>query len=450
MFNENLTLETFMSGLKKRNPHEPEFHQAVEEVASTLVPFVNEHRKYRDGLILERLTEPDRIITFRVSWLDDLGRVRINRGYRVQFNNAIGPYKGGLRFHPSVNLSILKFLGFEQIFKNSLTTLPLGGAKGGSNFNPRGKSDNEVMRFCQSFMIELAKYIGDQTDVPAGDIGVGAREIGYLFGQYKRIRNEFSGVLTGKGLEFGGSLIRTEATGYGCVYFAENMLNRLGDSVKGKKCLVSGSGNVAQYAAEKILDLGGEVLALSDSKGTLYDLRGLTQQKLEYIKHIKNVERASLKKVTEKYSELTYCPNKKPWDISCDLAFPCATQNEISAEDAKLLTKNGCKAVIEGANMPVSKEALEIFQKNKVLFAPGKAANAGGVATSGLEMTQNSLRLQWTREEVDKNLKEIMKKIHNKCVSYGKEDNNHINYLKGANISGFIKVADTLLSCGVT
>lgn len=450
MYNENLNLESFMAGLKKRNPNESEFHQAVEEVATTLIPFINNNRKYRDNLILERLTEPDRIITFRVSWLDDLGRVRINRGYRVQFSNAIGPYKGGLRFHPSVNLSILKFLGFEQILKNSLTTLPMGGAKGGSNFNPKGKSDNEVMRFCQSYMTELSKYIGDDTDVPAGDIGVGAREIGYLFGQYKRMNNKFTGVITGKGIEFGGSLIRTEATGYGAVYFAENMLEHIGDTVKGKKCVVSGSGNVAQYAAEKILDLGGEVLAFSDSKGTLFDNRGISREKLEYIKHVKNVERTSLEKVTEKYSELTFLKDKKPWDIPCDLAFPCATQNEILAEDAKLLVKNGCKAVIEGANMPVSKEALEILQENKILFAPGKAANAGGVATSGLEMTQNSLRLQWTREEVDVQLKKIMKKIHDKCVTYGKKGESHVDYLQGANIGGFIKVADTLLSCGVT
>ena len=415
---ENLTLESFMSGLKKRNPGESEFHQAVEEVATTLIPFINEHRKYRDNLILERLTEPDRIITFRVAWLDDLGRVRINRGYRVQFNNAIGPYKGGLRFHPSVNLSILKFLGFEQILKNSLTTFALmGGAKGGANFNPRGKSDNEVMRFCQSFMTELSKYIGDNTDVPAGDIGVGAREIGYLFGQYKRMHNEFAGVLTGKGIDFGGSLIRTEATGYGAVYFAENMLNHVNDSVKGKKCVISGSGNVAQYAAEKVIDLGGTVLALSDSGGTLYDLHGITKEKLEHIKHMKNVERSSLKRVTATFSELTFVPNKKPWDIPCDMAFPCATQNEILEEDAKALVKNKCKAVIEGANMPVSKEALEILQENKVLFAPGKAANAGGVAISGLEMTQNSLRLQWTREEVDTHLQEIMKKFTQSVLS---------------------------------
>lgn len=449
MSDNSLTYKSFIQRFKNRNPHEKEFHQAVEEVASTLIPFINEQSRYRDACILERMTEPDRIIIFRVCWQDDKGQVRINRGYRVQFSNAIGPYKGGLRFHPSVNLSILKFLGFEQVFKNSLTTLPMGGAKGGSNFNPKGKSDSEIMRFCQSFMTELARHIGEDSDVPAGDIGVGAREIGYLFGQFKRIHNKFTGVLTGKGLDFGGSMIRNEATGYGCVYFAENMLNHSGDSIKEKKCIISGSGNVAQYTAEKILDLGGRILAMSDSSGTLYDKDGFTQEKIDHIKFIKNVQRMGLSAFTEKYPKTKFHQDKKPWEIPCDLAFPCATQNEIDERDALILVRNGCQAVIEGANMPVTINATKIFHENKVLFAPGKAANAGGVAISGLEMSQNSLRLQWTKEEMDDHLQKIMRKIHLKCVQHGVEGD-HINYAKGANIGGFIKVADTLLNCGVT
>ena len=443
-----LNYDHFIQDLKQKNPLQPEFHQAVEEACATLIPFINENKKYREARLLERMIEPDRIVSFRVCWVDDKGKVQINRGYRVQFNNAIGPYKGGLRFHPSVNISILKFLGFEQVFKNSLTTLPLGGAKGGSDFDPKGKSDNEVMRFCQSFMTELAKYIGEDSDVPAGDIGVGAREIGYLFGQFKRIHNKFTGVITGKGLDFGGSLIRTEATGYGCVYFAENMLAEHSMSIKGKTCLVSGSGNVAQYAIEKILDLGGKVVSASDSKGTIYDKEGFNQEKLEHLKEIKNNQRKPISAFLEKYPNVTFHPAEKPWHIPCDLAFPCATQNEISLKDGENLVKNGCIAVIEGANMPVMLDAVKLFHKKGVLFAPGKAANAGGVAISGLEMSQNSLRLQWTEEELDARLKQIMKSIHKTCVKHGK-DGNKINYVKGANIGGFIKVADTILSCGV-
>lgn len=448
MSKNKINFNTFMQKIKDSNPHQPEFLQAVEEACQTLIPFVNENTKYLEPRILERMTVPDRVISFRVCWVDDKGAVQINRGYRVQFNNAIGPYKGGLRFHPSVNISILKFLGFEQVFKNSLTTLPLGGAKGGSDFDPKDKSDNEVMSFCQAFMTELAKYIGEDQDIPAGDIGVGAREIGYLFGQFKRIHNKFTGVLTGKGIEFGGSLIRTEATGYGAVYFAENMLKERGDSIRGKICTVSGSGNVAQYAVEKILHLGGKVLSLSDSKGTLYDKDGIDAEKLDHIKKIKNKLREPLSTFLEKYPKAEFRNNERPWSIPCDIAFPCATQNEISQEDAKNLVKNKCKAVVEGANMPVTIDAVKILDENNVMFAPGKAANAGGVAISGLEMSQNSLRLQWTQEEIDSRLKEIMASIHRTCVKFGKEGDK-INYVKGANIGGFIKVADTILSCGV-
>ena len=440
--------QEFMNQVRSRNPHEPEFLQAVGEVAETLIPFIQKHQKYQDFRILERLTEPDRIISFRVCWVDDAKRVRINRGYRVQFSNAIGPYKGGLRFHPSVNLSILKFLGFEQVFKNSLTTLPLGGAKGGSDFDPKGKSDNEVMNFCQAFMLELSKHIGEYTDIPAGDIGVGGREIGYLFGQFKRIHNKFTGAITGKGIDFGGSLVRNEATGYGCVYFAEDMLAEISHTIHGKKCLVSGSGNVAQYAVEKIIDLGGTVLTVSDSTGTLYVKEGISREQLEHIKDLKQRERKPLSEFLKLYNKASFYEGKRPWSIPSDLAFPCATQNELELLDAKELIKNKCLAVIEGANMPTSLEATKTLQKSGVLFAPGKAANAGGVSVSGLEMSQNSLRLQWTKEEVDKRLRDIMKNIHKTCITYGKEKDT-VDYVRGANIGGFIKVADTMLSSGV-
>ena len=448
MSQKKTNYQDFMDQVRSRNPHEPEFLQAVAEVAETLIPFINENQKYQDFRILERMTEPDRIISFRVCWVDDAKRVRINRGYRVQFSNAIGPYKGGLRFHPSVNLSILKFLGFEQVLKNSLTTLPLGGAKGGSDFDPKGKSDNEVMNFCQAFMLELSKHIGEYTDIPAGDIGVGGREIGYLFGQFKRIHNKFTGAITGKGIDFGGSLVRNEATGYGCVYFAEDMLAEISHSIHGKKCLVSGSGNVAQYAVEKIIDLGGLVLTVSDSTGTLYVKEGISREQLEHIKDLKQRERKPLSEFLKLYNKASFYEGKRPWSIPCDLAFPCATQNELELEDAKELIKNKCLAVIEGANMPTSLEATKALQKNGVLFAPGKAANAGGVSVSGLEMSQNSLRLQWTKEEVDTRLREIMKNIHKTCVTYGKEKDT-VDYVRGANIGGFIKVADTMLSSGV-
>ncbi len=448
MSQKKTNYQDFMDQVRSRNPHEPEFLQAVAEVAETLIPFINENQKYQDFRILERMTEPDRIISFRVCWVDDAKRVRINRGYRVQFSNAIGPYKGGLRFHPSVNLSILKFLGFEQVLKNSLTTLPLGGAKGGSDFDPKGKSDNEVMNFCQAFMLELSKHIGEYTDIPAGDIGVGGREIGYLFGQFKRIHNKFTGAITGKGIDFGGSLVRNEATGYGCVYFAEDMLAEISHSIHGKKCLVSGSGNVAQYAVEKIIDLGGLVLTVSDSTGTLYVKEGISREQLEHIKDLKQRERKPLLEFLKLYNKASFYEGKRPWSIPCDLAFPCATQNELELEDAKELIKNKCLAVIEGANMPTSLEATKALQKNGVLFAPGKAANAGGVSVSGLEMSQNSLRLQWTKEEVDTRLREIMKNIHKTCVTYGKEKDT-VDYVRGANIGGFIKVADTMLSSGV-
>ena len=441
-------LQKFMNGLIKRNPGEPEFHQAVQEVAQTIIPFVEQNQIYKEGQILERLTEPDRIIIFRVCWQDDNGNVRTNRGYRVQFNNSIGPYKGGLRFHPSVNQSVLKFLGFEQIFKNSLTTLPIGGAKGGSNFNPKGKSDGEIMRFCQSFMTQLCHYIGQHRDVPAGDIGVGAREIGYMFGQYKRLLNEFTGVLTGKGLDFGGSLIRTEATGYGCIYFAREMLEAKGDSLAGKECLISGSGNVAQYAAEKILHMDGKVMTFSDSSGTVFDPDGIDEEKLEHVKLLKNEQRQRISKYVEKYPKAQFLKDQRPWNIPCFAAFPCATQNELEREDAETLIRNGCKLVAEGANMPTTIDGVDAFTAAKIQYAPGKAANAGGVAISGLEMTQNSLRLQWTREEVDGKLQSIMKKIHTQCERYGREKD-YIDYVKGANIAGFVKVADTMLRYGV-
>lgn len=441
-------IDTFMEGLIKRNAGQPEFHQAVQEATESIMPFMLDNPKYRKAQILERLTEPDRIITFRVSWMDDEGNYRVNRGYRVQCNNAIGPYKGGLRFHPSVNESILKFLAFEQTLKNSLTTLPMGGAKGGANFNPKGKSDNEVMRFCQSFMTELTKHIGKDTDVPAGDIGVGAREIGFLFGQYMRMINEFTGALTGKGLEFGGSKIRKEATGFGCVYLVEQMLERNGDSVEGKTCAVSGSGNVAQHTIEKLLHLGAKPVTASDSGGTIYDPDGIDMDKLNYIMDLKNVRRGRISEYAEKFG-CEYLEGKRPWGIPCDIAFPSATQNEISAEDAQTLVDNGIKVVGEGANMPTVIEGINIFQDAKVLFAPSKAANAGGVTVSGLEQSQNAQRMSWTAVEVDEKLKSIMKEIHIQCVKYGDTDSEHIDYVKGANLAGFVRVADAMLAYGV-
>ncbi len=440
-------LEQFMHGLERRNPGEHEFHQAVCEVATHIIPFVQDNPIYDEARILERLSEPDRIIIFRVSWEDDKGNIRANRGYRVQHNNAIGPYKGGIRFHRDLTLSILKFLAFEQTLKNSLTGLPMGGAKGGSNFNPKGKSDREVMRFCQSFMTELARHIGPDTDVPAGDIGVGEREISYMFGQYKRMANRFTGVLTGKGLAFGGSLVRTEATGYGCVYMMEDMLALKGEGLEGKRAIVSGSGNVAQYTAEKLVQLGAKVLGMSDSSGFIFDPDGLTENKLEFIKDLKNKRRGRISEYAEEYN-VQFHKGKRPWDIPCDIAFPCATQNEINAENAKSLVKNGCIAVSEGANMPTDPDGIEVFEKAKILLAPSKAANAGGVAVSGLEMTQNSMKLSWSRGELEQRLRQIMKDIHGKCVEYGKEGD-YVDYRKGANIAGFIKVADAMLSCGV-
>jgi glutamate dehydrogenase (NADP+) len=435
-----------MLGLKKRNPGETEFHQAVYEVAESVIPYILKNKKYQKAGILERMTEPDRTIIFRVVWEDDEGNIRVNRGYRVQFNNSIGPYKGGLRFHPSVNLSILKFLGFEQTFKNSLTTLPMGAGKGGADFNPKGKSDGEVMRFCQAFMTELWRYIGPNTDVPAGDIGVGAREISYMFGQYKRLAHEFTGVLTGKALEFGGSLIRTEATGYGNAYFMEEMLKQHGDSIEGKTCVVSGSGNVAIYCTEKIHQLGGKVVTLSDSSGFIYDPDGIDNEKLAYVINLKTIERGRISEYAEKY-DCKFFADKRPWGINCDLAFPCATQNEIEEDDAKALVANGCLGVSEGANMPTTVAAIHILQSNKLLYGPGKAANAGGVAVSGMEMTQNSIRMAWNEEELEKKLQDIMIGIHAQCAKHGYEDG-YTNYVKGANIAGFIKVADAMLAYG--
>lgn len=437
-----------MESVKARNNHEPEFLQAVEEVAETVIPFMEENPKYKNKMLLERIVEPERTIMFRVPWTDKDGNVQVNRGYRVEFNSAIGPYKGGLRFHPSVNLSILKFLGFEQIFKNSLTTLPMGGGKGGSDFDPKGKTDNEVMRFCQSFMTELARHIGPDTDVPAGDIGVGGREIGYMFGQYKRLRNEFTGVLTGKGRSWGGSLIRPEATGYGTVYFAQEMLKTQGEVFTGKTVVISGSGNVAQYACEKATELGAKVVTLSDSKGYIHDADGITAEKLAWIMDLKNVRRGRISEYAEKFPSASFHEGGRPWGVKCDIALPCATQNELNEEEAKALVSNGCMCVAEGANMPSTPEAIEVFHESKILFAPGKASNAGGVATSGLEMSQNSLRLSWSREEVDGRLHQIMKDIHEACVKYGSVDG-HVNYVKGANIAGFVKVADAMLDQGL-
>ena len=444
---QTLDLDEFMQGLIKRNPGEIEFHQAVEEVAANVIPFINKHPKYIKNRILERMTEPDRTIIFRVCWEDDEGNVRTNRGYRIQFNNSIGPYKGGLRFHHSVNLSILKFLGFEQTFKNSLTTLPMGSGKGGADFNPKGKSEREIMRFCQAFMTELSKHIGENVDVPAGDIGVGAREISYMFGQYKRLKNEFTGTLTGKALEFGGSLIRKEATGYGCAYFMEEMLKNQGDSIEGKNCIVSGSGNVAQFCAQKIMHLGGKVLTLSDSSGFIHDPDGLNEEKLDFIIDLKTNRRGRIAEFAEKF-KCKFYKDKRPWSIKADLAFPCATQNELELPDAKLLIKNGCRAVAEGANMPTTKDAIDAFHKAKIIFSPGKASNAGGVSVSGLEMTQNSIRLSWQREELEERLKTIMHDIHQQCVNYGTEKD-HVDYIKGANIAGFVKVAEAMVAYGV-
>jgi len=437
----------FIESVKLKNPNEIEFHQAVHEVVESIWDFVVDNPQYQYNAILERMTEPERVIMFRVPWMDDKGVIQINKGYRIEFNSAIGPYKGGLRFHPSVNLSILKFLGFEQIFKNSLTTLPMGGGKGGADFDPKGKSDNEVMRFCQSFMTELSRHIGQHTDVPAGDIGVGGREIGFMFGQYKRIKNEFTGVLTGKGLNWGGSLIRPEATGYGTVYFAQEMLKTKNESFKNKVVTVSGSGNVAQFAAEKVIELGGKVITLSDSSGTIYDTNGLDSEKLNYVKDLKNNKRGRIKEYTEKF-KAEYFEGEKPWNKKCDVALPCATQNEININDAKILIRNKCICVAEGANMPTETNAIHEFINNKILFGPGKAANAGGVAVSGLEMSQNSMRISWSKQEIDQKLNQIMKDIHTQCIEYGTEKD-FTNYVKGANIAGFIKVADSMIDQGV-
>ena len=439
--------EIIINEVVRKNPGEPEFHQAVKEVVETLVPFIEKNPKYEEAKIIERMVEPERVIMFRVPWIDDKGSVQINKGYRIEMNSAIGPYKGGIRFHPSVNLSILKFLAFEQVFKNSLTTLSLGGGKGGSDFDPKGKSDNEVMRFCQSFMNELFRHIGAHTDVPAGDIGVGAREIGYMFGQYKKIKNEFTGVLTGKGLNWGGSLIRPEATGYGCVYFVQAMLKSRGESLEGKVCAVSGSGNVAQYTTEKLLELGAKVVTLSDSDGFIYDEGGIDHKELKCVLDLKNTRRGRIKECAQEF-KCKYFEKKKPWSVKCDVAFPSATQNEISGQDAETLVKNGCIAIGEGANMPTTPEGISVFQKAKILYAPGKAANAGGVATSGLEMSQNSMMTSWSREEVDQRLHAIMINIHDNCLRYGKEGS-YIDYVKGANLAGFVKVADAMIAQGV-
>ena len=439
----------FMAELTAKNPGEKEFHQAVREVLESVAPYMTEHPYLIEQKILERIVEPERIIIFRVPWLNDEGEIQVNRGYRVQMNSAIGPYKGGIRFHPSVNLSIMKFLAFEQTFKNSLTTLPMGAGKGGSDFNPKGKSDNEVMRFCQSFMTELQRHIGADTDVPAGDIGVGGREIGYMFGQYKRLRDEFTGVLTGKGLAWGGSPMRPEATGYGTCYFAQAMLATRGDSLSGKTVAISGSGNVAQYAAQKCLQLGAKVVTMSDSNGCIYDPEGIDEDKLAYIMQLKNIFRGRIKEYVEKYPSAQYFDRQRPWSVKCDVAMPCATQNELNGDEAKTLLSNGCTCVAEGANMPCTPEAIEAFQSAKILYSPGKASNAGGVATSGLEMTQNSIRLKWTREEVDANLMRIMTDIHEACVKYGTEEDGYVNYVKGANIAGFIKVAEAMMAQGL-
>ena len=441
-------INNFLNEVNNKNQNEPEFMQAVSEVAETVIPYIVKNDIYYGQNILMRMVEPERVVSFRVAWIDDQEEIQVNRGFRIEMNSAIGPYKGGLRFHPSVNLSILKFLAFEQIFKNSLTTLPMGGGKGGSDFNPKGRSNTEVMRFCQSFMTELFRHIGPNRDIPAGDIGVGSREIGYLFGQYKRLKNEFTGVLTGKGVSWGGSLIRPEATGYGVVYFANQMLENASKSIKKKSVVISGSGNVAQYAAEKCIDLGAKVLTLSDSSGFIFDPDGINLEKLHYVMKLKNVKRQRISEYSKKFTKATFYKNKTPWTIKCDIALPCATQNELNHIDAKILIKNGCFCVSEGANMPSTNDAINLFVKNKILYAPGKASNAGGVAVSGLEMAQNSLRYNWSREEVDERLQSIMKSIHESCLEYGKEKN-YINYVKGANIAGFVKVADAMLAQGV-
>ena len=442
------TATAFMDKVKARDPDQPEFHQAVHEVVSSLMPFIQKNPKYQKHMILDRIVEPERVIIFRVPWVDDRGDINVNRGFRIEMNSAIGPYKGGLRFHPSVNLGILKFLAFEQVFKNSLTTLPMGGGKGGSDFDPKGKSDNEVMAFCQSFMCELFRHIGADTDVPAGDIGVGGREIGYLFGMYKKLRNEFTGVLTGKKRFWGGSLIRPEATGYGTVYFAEEMFKTRGQSIEGKTVAISGSGNVAQYATQKCLDLGAKPVTLSDSNGTIYDPAGIDREKLAWVIDLKEIKRGRISEYAKKFPKAEYFEGKRPWHVKCDAALPCATQNEVDENDAKTLVKNGCICVSEGANMPSTPQAVEVFLGAKILYGPGKAANAGGVSTSGLEMSQNSLRLSWSREEVDSRLHGIMKAIHAQCVEYGK-DGAFINYVNGANVAGFIKVADSMIDQGV-
>lgn len=443
------SIKNFVAQVEKSNPHEPEFLQAVQEVAETVMPFIEKNKKYQGYKLLERMVEPERVIIFRVPWTTDNGEIMVNKGYRVQFNSAIGPYKGGMRFHPSVNLSVLKFLGFEQTFKNALTTLPMGGGKGGSDFDPKGKSDAEVMRFCQSLMNELTKYLGPDTDVPAGDIGVGAREVGYMFGQYKRLRDEFTGVFTGKGISFGGSLMRPEATGYGDVYFAQSMLKTRGETLKDKVVVVSGSGNVAQYATQKATQLGAKVITLSDSSGYIVDNDGIDEEKLAFVMELKNVKRGRISEYVEKYPNAKFVEGKRPWGEKCDVALPCATQNELNGDEAKALVNNGCFCVAEGANMPSTPEAVEVFLKAKILFSPGKASNAGGVATSGLEMSQNSMRYSWTAEEVDQKLFKIMSDIHDACVKYGKNDDGFIDYVKGANIAGFVKVADAMIAQGV-
>ncbi len=441
-------MKEFLAKVESRNQHEPEFMQAVQEVAEAIIPFIEQNPKYKKAKILERITEPERVLMFRVPWLDDQNEVQVNRGYRVQMNSAIGPYKGGLRFHPSVNLSILKFLAFEQVFKNSLTGLPMGGGKGGSDFDPKGKSDGEIMKFCQSFMTELYRHVGADIDVPAGDIGVGGREVGYLFGQYKRIKGEFTGVLTGKGATWGGSLIRPEATGYGVVYFAEDMLETRGERLTGKTVVISGSGNVAQYTAEMCLQAGAKVVTLSDSDGFIYDPQGIDAEKLAFVMDLKNEKRGRIKEYADKYG-CEYFEGERPWGIPCDIAFPNATQNEVNEEDARTLVKNGCICVAEGANMPSTPEAIQVFKEAKILYAPGKASNAGGVAVSGLEMSQNSLRYSWSRDEVNNRLRDIMKEIHQICVEYGTEEDGYVNYEKGANLGGFVKVADAMLAQGV-
>lgn len=442
-------IKSFLDLVAERNGHEPEFMQAVQEVAETVIPYIAQHDIYNGKNILLRMVEPERVVTFRVCWVDDQGEIQVNRGYRIQMNSAIGPYKGGLRFHPTVNMSILKFLAFEQVFKNSLTTLPMGGGKGGADFDPKGKSDGEIMRFCHAFMSELFRHIGNYTDVPAGDIGVGAREIGFMFGMYKKLRNEFTGVLTGKGLSWGGSLIRPEATGYGNVYFAQSMLNTKGDSFEGKTVVISGSGNVAQYAAEKAIQLGAKVITMSDSSGYVVDSEGIDADRLAYIMELKNVKRGRISEYVKKYPSAKFVEGKTPWGEKCHIALPCATQNELNDEDARTLIANGCICVSEGANMPSTNEAIKEFHKARILFAPGKASNAGGVATSGLEMTQNSMRYSWTREEVDKKLQDIMSDIHKSCIAYGTEADGYVDYVKGANIAGFVKVADAMLAQGV-